>query len=214
METQNGILTVISGFSGSGKGTIMRRLLEKYPGQYALSISATTRSPREGEEDGREYFFKTQEQFEQMIADGALLEYAKYVDHYYGTPRHYVEEQLSAGRDVILEIEVQGALEIKKQFPDTVLLFVTAPSVEELRERLTGRGTEDPAVVHARLCRALEESQSMDAYDYLVVNDEPESCVDQVHCILQNEHAKSCRSQAFIHRIRTELEAYVKGEQA
>ena len=128
---EKGILIVVSGFSGPGKGTIMKELLKQYD-NYALSISATTRNPRPGEEDGREYFFKTVEDFEKMIAKEELIEYARYVDNYYGTPRAYVEEQLEAGKDVILEIEIQGALKIKKQFPDTVLMYVSAPSADEL----------------------------------------------------------------------------------
>ena len=126
---EKGILIVVSGFSGSGKGTIMKELLKQYD-NYALSISATTRNPRPGEEDGREYFFKTVEDFEKMIAKEELIEYARYVDNYYGTPRAYVEEQLEAGKDVILEIEIQGALKVKEKFPDTLLLFVTPPSSE------------------------------------------------------------------------------------
>ena len=132
---EKGILIVVSGFSGSGKGTIMKELLKQYD-NYALSISATTRNPRPGEEDGREYFFKTVEDFEKMIAKEELIEYARYVDNYYGTPRAYVEEQLEAGKDVILEIEIQGALKVKEKFPDTLLLFVTPPSAEELKSRL------------------------------------------------------------------------------
>ena len=135
---EKGILIVVSGFSGSGKGTIMKELLKQYD-NYALSISATTRNPRPGEEDGREYFFKTVEDFEKMIAKEELIEYARYVDNYYGTPRAYVEEQLEAGKDVILEIEIQGALKVKEKFPDTLLLFVTPPSAEELKSRLVGR---------------------------------------------------------------------------
>ena len=126
---EKGILIVVSGFSGSGKGTIMKELLKQYD-NYALSISATTRNPRPGEKDGREYFFKTVEDFEKMIAKEELIEYARYVDNYYGTPRAYVEEQLDAGKDVILEIEIQGALKVKEKFPDTLLLFVTPPSAE------------------------------------------------------------------------------------
>ena len=137
---EKGILIVVSGFSGSGKGTIMKELLKQYD-NYALSISATTRNPRPGEEDGREYFFKTVEDFEKMIAKEELIEYARYVDNYYGTPRAYVEEQLEAGKDVILEIEIQGALKVKEKFPDTLLLFVTPPSAKELKNRLIGRGT-------------------------------------------------------------------------
>ena len=132
---EKGILIVVSGFSGSGKGTIMKELLKQYD-NYALSISATTRNPRPGEEDGREYFFKTVEDFEKMIAKDDLIEYAMYVGNYYGTPKAYVEEQLRAGKDVILEIEIQGALKVKEKFPNTLLLFVTPPSAEVLIKRL------------------------------------------------------------------------------
>ena len=134
-----GILVVVSGFSGAGKGTVMKRLMEKYDG-YALSVSATTRKPRPGEEDGREYFFRTRDEFEKLIEEDALLEYARYVENYYGTPRSYVEEQLQAGRNVILEIEIQGAMKIKEKIPEALLVFVTPPTVEELERRLTGRG--------------------------------------------------------------------------
>ena len=134
-----GILVVVSGFSGAGKGTVMKRLMEKYD-DYALSVSATTRKPRPGEEDGREYFFRTRDEFEKLIEEDALLEYARYVENYYGTPRSYVEEQLQAGRNVILEIEIQGAMKIKEKIPEALLVFVTPPTVEELERRLTGRG--------------------------------------------------------------------------
>lgn len=153
---EKGILIVVSGFSGSGKGTIMRELLKKYD-NYALSVSATTRVPRPGEEEGREYFFKSTEEFEKMIAKDELIEYARYVDNYYGTPRVYVEEQLEAGKDVVLEIEIQGALKVKEKFPDTLLLFVTPPSAQELRSRLVGRGTETMDVIEYRMSRAKEK---------------------------------------------------------
>ena len=157
---EKGILIVVSGFSGSGKGTIMRELLKKYD-NYALSVSATTRVPRPGEEEGREYFFKSTEEFEKMIAKDELIEYARYVDNYYGTPRVYVEEQLEAGKDVVLEIEIQGALKVKEKFPDTLLLFVTPPSAQELRSRLVGRGTETMDVIEYRMSRAKEEAEGM-----------------------------------------------------
>ena len=153
---QRGILIVVSGFSGAGKGTLMKELMKRYEETYALSVSATTRNPREGEVDGREYFFKTTEEFEKMIAKEELIEYARYVENYYGTPRTYVEQQLEAGKDVILEIEIQGALKVKERFPDTLLLFVTPPSAKELRRRLVGRGTETMEVIESRLARAVE----------------------------------------------------------
>ena len=158
---QRGILIVVSGFSGAGKGTLMKELMKRYEETYALSVSATTRNPREGEVDGREYFFKTTEEFEKMIAKEELIEYARYVENYYGTPRTYVEQQLEAGKDVILEIEIQGALKVKERFPDTLLLFVTPPSAKELRRRLVGRGTETMEVIESRLARAVEESEYM-----------------------------------------------------
>ena len=164
----SGLLIVISGFSGSGKGTIMKELIRRYPEKYALSISATTRQPREGEQDGREYFFKTKEEFLSMIEHNELLEHAQYVGNYYGTPKAYVQQQLQAHKHVILEIEIQGALKIKEQFPQTLLLFVTPPSAEILKERLTGRGTETEEVIHSRLSRAVEEADAV-SYTHLTL---------------------------------------------
>ncbi|MBC5745357.1 guanylate kinase [Lachnospiraceae bacterium MD308] len=199
-----GILIVVSGFSGSGKGTIMKELLKRYD-NYALSVSATTRAPREGEAEGREYFFKTVQDFEKMIAKEELIEYARYVDNYYGTPRAYVEEQISEGKDVILEIEIQGALKVKEKFPETVLLFVMPPSAAVLKERLAGRGTETEDVINFRMKRACEEAEGMDRYDYLVINDELLPCVEQVHQIIRGEHKKTFRNQKLIENIRKEL---------
>lgn len=204
-----GILIVVSGFSGAGKGTLMKALMERY-GNYALSISATTRQPRQGEADGREYFFRTVEEFEKMIAQDELIEYARYVDNYYGTPKAYVLEQLEAGKDVVLEIEIQGALKVKEKFPDTLLLFVTPPSAGELKRRLVGRGTETMEVIESRLKRAVEESQGMDKYDYLVNNDDFETCVQEMHRIIQAEHDRVFRNGDFISRIREELKAMGK----
>ena len=204
---KEGILIVVSGFSGAGKGTIMKALLERYD-NYALSISATTRNPRPGEEEGKAYFFKTTEEFEKMIAKDDLIEYAMYVGNYYGTPKAYVEEQLRAGKDVILEIEIQGALKVKEKFPNTLLLFVTPPSAEELRKRLEGRGTETQEVIDGRKKRAIEEAEYMDQYDYLVVNDELDVCVEEVHHLIQGEHERCFRNQTFIEHMKREL----KGE--
>ena len=204
---ERGILIVVSGFSGAGKGTVMKEMMRRYD-NYALSISATTRKPRPGEENGREYFFKTVEEFEKMIAKDELIEYARFVDNYYGTPKSYVQEQLDAGKDVILEIEIQGALKVKEKFPDTLLLFVTPPTSGELRRRLEGRGTETADVIDSRMKRAKDEAEGMDRYDYLIVNDVLEECVGLVHQIIQGEHRRSYRNVAFIERMKEEL----KGE--
>ncbi len=201
---KRGILIVVSGFSGAGKGTLMKALLAKYD-NYALSISATTRGPRNGEVNGKEYFFKTTEEFEKMIAQDELIEYAKYVNNYYGTPRAYVEEQLEAGKDVILEIETQGALKVKEKFPDTLLLFVTPPSAKILKERLIGRGTETMEVIESRMKKAAEEAEVMDRYDYLVINDVLDKCVQEMHDIITYEHYRCFRNTEFISQIKKEL---------
>lgn len=218
---KKGILVVISGFSGAGKGTVIKKLMREYDGSYALSISATTRAPRPKEKHGVDYFFVTKEEFESMIEKDELVEYAQYVSNYYGTPRKYVEEQLLAGKNVILEIEIQGALKIKEKFPETTLLFLTAPSAKELQKRLIGRGTESQEVVDARLSRAYEESLGVENYDYIVVNDELEECVNCINTIihnqgasLQEENQAHCVSSNidFINNIRNELLNFLKGE--
>ena len=206
-----GVLTVVSGFSGAGKGTVMKRLIQKYD-DYALSISVTTRKPREGERDGIEYFFKTKEEVETMIENDEFLEYARYVDNYYGTPRFYVEEMLAKGKNVILEIEIQGAMQIKAKNPEAVLIFVTPPSFEELRNRLVGRGTETADVIESRLRRASEEAEGMPSYDYILVNDQVEDCVYRLHQIILSERAKAQRNEEFINTIRQEARIFMKGD--
>ena len=206
-----GVLTVVSGFSGAGKGTVMKRLIQKYD-DYALSISVTTRNPREGERDGIEYFFKTKEEVESMIENDEFLEYARYVDNYYGTPRFYVEEMLAKGKNVILEIEIQGAMQIKAKNPEAVLVFVTPPSFEELRNRLVGRGTETADVIESRLRRASEEAEGMLSYDYILVNDQVEDCVDRLQQIILSERAKAQRNEEFINTIQQEARIFMKGD--
>ena len=206
-----GVLTVVSGFSGAGKGTVMKRLIQKYD-DYALSISVTTRNPREGERDGIEYFFKTKEDVEAMIENDEFLESARYVDNYYGTPRFYVEEMLAKGKNVILEIEIQGAMQIKAKNQEAVLVFVTPPSFEELRNRLVGRGTETADVIESRLKRASEEAEGMPSYDYILVNDQVEDCVDRLHQIILSERAKAQRNEEFINTIQQEARIFMKGD--
>ena len=202
---KQGLLIVISGFSGAGKGTIVKQLIERYG--YSLSISCTTREPRPGEVDGKDYHFKTKEEFENLIDYNGFIEYAQYVENYYGTPRAFVEQEMAKGNNVILEIEVQGAMNIKNQYPDAVLLFVTAPSATVLRERLIGRGSEDEATVNKRMHRAVEESTSMSTYDYIVVNDDLEECIENVHGIIEAEASKTCHNEGFIDTIQQELKA-------
>ena len=181
--SDRGVLTVISGFSGAGKGTVVKQLLQEY--DYGLSISATTRSPREGEQDGREYFFKTKEEFEKMIREHQLIEYAQYVGNYYGTPKEYVVQQLEQGKDVILEIEMQGALRVREILPEVNLIFLTPPTVDELERRLVSRGTETAEVIRERMARAKEESAYMKEYDYVVINDDLDECVENVHQLIR-----------------------------
>lgn len=207
---QKGILIVLSGFSGAGKGTLVKKLLQTYD-NYALSISMTTRQPRAGERDGVEYFFTDKEGFEEKIRENGFIEYASYCGNYYGTPKAYVEEQLEAGRDVILEIEIQGALKVKEQFPESLLLFVTPPSAAELERRLVGRGTEASEVIAKRLARASEESEGIEAYDYIVVNDNLDVCVEELHRLVDAARRAPVRREAFIKEIREELKGFAKG---
>ena len=208
--SKKGCLVIISGFSGAGKGTVVRELTSRYD-NYALSISATTRAPRQGEENGREYFFKTREEFEELIRQDALYEYAQYVSNFYGTPKAYVQQQLDAGKDVILEIEVQGALNVKAKNPEALLLFVTPPSARELKRRLIGRGTETLEVINERMARASEEALLMDRYDYLIINDKLEECTETIHQLVQREHLRMSANLDMVEKIKKELEE-MKGE--
>ena len=207
-----GIIVCISGFSGVGKGTLVKRLIEKHNDRYSLSISMTTRKPREREEEGKDYFFVTEEEFRDKIRNGGLVEYARYCEHYYGTPRGYVQKQLEEGKDVILEIEIQGVLQIKEKYPTTHLMFVMPPDVQTLYERLSGRGTEPDDVIRKRMARAAVESEGIEKYDSIVVNDDLDICVEQMHEIIECAHkAPQCNVQ-FIEKIRKELSALSKGE--
>ncbi|MEE1071366.1 MAG: guanylate kinase [Cellulosilyticum sp.] len=184
-----GLKIVLSGPSGSGKGTIVKELIKDE--QFLLSISATTRSPRQGEEEGVHYFFKTREEFEGMIAQNELLEYAEFCGNYYGTPKAFIENSVKNGKDVILEIEVEGAMQIKKIYPDAVFIFVVPPSLTELENRLVGRNTEAREVIEQRLARAKEELALYTQYDYVVVNDRLVEAIDEIKCIVRAEKLKS-----------------------
>jgi len=201
---KKGKLIVVSGFSGAGKGTVIKRLREKY--DYSLSISATTRAPREGEENGREYYFKTVDEFMSLIDYNGLIEWAQYVDNYYGTPRKFVEDEIAAGKNVILEIEVQGAMNIKSQYPDAILIFISTKDIETLRQRLTNRGTETAEVIEKRIARAAEEAESMESYEYIVINDELEECVDTVNSIVVSQSCKKENRTEFLIGIKRQLD--------
>lgn len=208
---KKGILIILSGFSGVGKGTVVKRLLSDYD-NYALSISATTRKPREGEEEGISYFFKSKEKFEKMIEEDAFIEYARYVENYYGTPKAYVQEQLDAGKDVILEIEIQGALKVKEKYPDALMLFLVPPDAQILKNLLLGRGTETAEVVRDRLKRAAQEAREMGSYEYIVVNDDLDTCVKQVHALIQSAHCKKSHNTEFIKELQQDMNCFLKGE--
>ncbi len=188
--TKKGTLMVVSGPAGVGKGTIVKSACEKAKGNIHLSISATTRNPRPIDKEGVTYYFKTKEEFQSMIEHNEVLEWAEYVGNYYGTPRKPVEEALSKGVDVILEIEVQGAMQIKKNFPGAVLTFVAPPSREELENRLRGRGTETEEQILSRLKTAEGELSRMNEYDYIVVNDQIEQASEDLLTILRAEKLK------------------------
>ena len=205
---RKGVLVILSGFAGSGKGTIIRELLAKYD-NYALSVSATTRAPREGEQEGVHYFFKTEEEFKDMIAKGELLEYANYVGNYYGTPRAYVKEKLAQGMNVILEIETEGALSIKREYPDAVLVFVMPPSVEEIYHRLKGRGTETEEVIAKRMRKAGIEITVVDRYDYLMINDVLSESVEVFNAIVTSQQMSVSRNRDYINEKKKEFEEFL-----
>ncbi|MBR0146386.1 MAG: guanylate kinase [Eubacterium sp.] len=200
---KKGQLIVISGFSGAGKGTVVKELVGRYG--YSLSISATTRAPRPGEVDGKDYYFKTEAEFRNLIDYNGLIEWAQYVDNFYGTPRKFVEDELAAGRDVILEIEVQGAAIIKEQYPDAMLLFITTKDVATLRDRLMGRGSETEEQVKKRIRRAAEESEMIGNYDYIVINDDLDTCIETVHSVILGGKCKRERNAEFIDQLQADF---------
>jgi len=203
MRKERGLLIVLSGPSGVGKGTVRKELFSQPDTNYEYSISMTTRKPREGEVDGVDYFFKSHEEFEQLIGEGRLLEYASYVGNYYGTPLDYVNATLDAGRDVFLEIEVQGASQVRDKVPDGLFIFLAPPSLSELEQRLVGRGTETDDVIASRILAARQELEMMNLYDYVVENDEVQLACDRVNAIVTAEH---CRRERVEKRYLSMLE--------
>ena len=187
---KKGLLIVISGASGTGKGTVCKELLARET-DIAYSVSATSRAPREGEQDGREYYFRTREEFEQMIAAGAFLEYADVYGNYYGTPLAPIEERRAAGEDILLEIDTQGALNVMERCPDGTFIFLLPPSLEELRRRITGRGTETEESLARRLAAARDEIRLGKRYRYAVLNDTVEAATDRIQTILAAERLRA-----------------------
>ena len=204
--TKRGLLIVLSGPSGVGKGTVRAAIFSKGEQKFVYSISATTRLPRTGETDGVDYFFKTREEFEQMIQNKQLLEYAEYVGNYYGTPLEYVENTLATGKDVFLEIDVQGAIQVRELMPDGVFIFLTPPDLNELESRIVNRGTDSDEVIAKRMKTAREELELMKYYDYSVVNDTVDNAVQKIEAIIQTEHLRIQRNLESIEEFEDELE--------
>ncbi len=186
-----GRLFIVSGPSGTGKGTLCKALLERR--DFKLSVSMTTRQAREGEIEGKSYFFSTKEKFEELIANDGLLEHAEVYGNYYGTPKAFVMEQLQRGKDVVLEIDIQGALQVRKNFPNGVFIFILPPSMKELRKRITGRKSETEESLNRRMSEALKEVSYIDKYDYVIVNDDVEGAVQRLESVVRAEHCRVSR---------------------
>ena len=193
-QTKRGVLIVLSGPAGTGKGTVCGLVRQHLGESVKYSVSATTRKPRQGEEHGREYFFYSKEDFEKLREQNGFLEWAQVYDNYYGTPRAFVEDVLASGKDCILEIDPQGALQVRKATKDAVLVFIAPPSLEELRRRLTGRGTESAEEVEKRLSCAESELAYRDQYAYIIINDDVEVAADKMEAIMKAEKCRSWRS--------------------
>ena len=200
---EKGLLIVLSGPSGVGKGTVRKQIFSQPNTAFEYSISMTTRSPREGEVNGVDYFFKSREEFEALIAEDKLLEYAKFVGNYYGTPVDYVRQTLDSGKDVFLEIEVKGARQVREKFPDGLFIFLMPPSLSELKNRIVTRGTETEDLIHNRMLSAREEIEMMSLYDYVVENDYVEHACEKVNAIIIAEH---CRRERVEYRYKKLLE--------
>lgn len=200
---EKGLLIVLSGPSGVGKGTVRKAIFSQQNTEFEYSISMTTRNPREGEVNGVDYFFKSREEFEDLIEQDKLLEYAEFVGNYYGTPVDYVRETLDSGKDVFLEIEVKGARQVREKFPEGLFIFLMPPSLNELKNRIVTRGTETEDLINNRLLSAREEIEMMDLYDYIVENDQVDLASERIIAIVKAEH---CRRERVEHRYKKLLE--------
>jgi len=203
---ERGLLIVLSGPSGVGKGTVRKHIFENYNNDFDYSISMTTREKREGEVEGLDYYFRTKEEFESLIENGGLLEYAEYVGNYYGTPLQYVNETLDAGRDVFLEIEVQGALKVRDKVPDAIFIFLSPPNLDELESRIVGRGTDSDKMIEKRMNKAVDELKLIQYYDYVVENDNVDFASSKIRHIIESEHLKVFRNLKDFAKIIEEME--------
>ncbi len=200
----DGLLIILSGFSGAGKGTLLKKLLNDYD-DYAFSVSMTTRSPRPGEVDGKDYFFVTREQFEETIKKDGLIEHATYCDNYYGTPKDYVYDRLKEGKSVLLDIEVQGALQVMEKYPEVVSVFICPPDAKVWLERLRNRGTESEEVIMRRVNQAKREADFIDRYDYVLINDDLEKAASELHGLIQAKRLATSNQTSFIEKITKEI---------
>ena len=205
MSVEKGLLIVLSGPSGVGKGTVRKAIFEHPKTNFKYSISMTTRDPRIGEVDGVDYFFKSKEKFEELIAADKFIEYAKYVGNYYGTPVDYVKDTIEAGDDIFLEIEVEGAKQVREKFPDALFIFLSPPGLKELENRLIGRGRDSDDVIKRRISKAKEELRLMNLYDYVVVNEDVDEARGRIQCIVEAEHMKRERVE---NKLRQMLEVF------
>ncbi|WP_027107557.1 guanylate kinase [Lacticigenium naphthae] len=192
--TERGLLIVLSGPSGVGKGTVRKELFDTKDNEFEYSISMTTRDKRKGEMEGKDYFFRTREEFENLIEKDGLLEYAEYVGNYYGTPLQYVNETLDKGKDVFLEIEVQGALKVREKMPEGIFIFLAPPNLDELKSRIVNRGTDEKEIIEKRMKKAKEEMKLIRFYDYVVENDTVENAAEKIRHIIESEHLKVSRN--------------------
>ncbi|MGX7446197.1 guanylate kinase [Dolosigranulum pigrum] len=200
-----GLLLVLSGPSGVGKGTVRKHIFDHYNNDFDYSISMTTRDKREGEVEGQDYYFRSREAFEQLIESDGLLEYAEYVGNYYGTPLEYVNETLEAGRDVFLEIEVQGALKVRNKMPEAIFIFLSPPNLGELENRITGRGTDSSDMIKKRMKKAVDELKLIQYYDYVVENDDVDKAAQKIRHIIESEHLKVSRNLGAYTKIIEEM---------